>query len=209
MNYKPDNPIIIQGDKSVLLEVDNPHYQAARDVLARFAELEKSPEYIHTYRITPLSLWNAASAGMDAESILAGLARYSKYPIPDNVRVDIADFISRYGRVKLQWQESDLVLVSEDQLLIVELARHKRLIPHIAAQIDPYTLRMDPARRGHIKQALVEIGYPAEDLAGYVEGEALAIALRPTTVGEKPFVLRRYQREACLLYTSPSPRDRS
>ena len=200
MNYKPDNPIIIQGDKSVLLEVDNPHYQAARDVLARFAELEKSPEYIHTYRITPLSLWNAASAGMDAESILAGLARYSKYPIPDNVRVDIADFISRYGRVKLQWQEMDLVLVSEDQLLIVELARHKKLIPHVAAQIDPYTLRMDPARRGHIKQALVEIGYPAEDLAGYVEGESLAIALRPTTVGDKPFVLRKYQREAAEVY---------
>ena len=100
MSYNPQNPVIVQGDKSVLLEVDNPLYPDARDVLARFAELEKSPEYIHTYRITPLSLWNAASTGQTAKAILEGLERFSKYPLPGNVRVDIEDYVSRYGRVK-------------------------------------------------------------------------------------------------------------
>ena len=200
MNYNPSNPIIVQGDKSVLLEVDNPHYQEARDMLARFAELEKSPEYIHTYRITPLSLWNAASAGMDAATIIGGLERYSKYPIPDNVRVDIADYISRYGRVKLKWQDNDLVLFSDDRALIIELSRHKQLIPYIATQIDPLTLRMDSARRGYIKHALVKIGYPAEDLAGYVDGEALQINLRLMSLGGKPFALRAYQQEAADIF---------
>jgi DNA excision repair protein ERCC-3 len=97
MSYNAQNPIIVQGDKSVLLEVDNDLYQSARDVLARFAELEKSPEYVHTYRITPLSLWNAASSGLSAETILQGLERYSKYPVPGNVRVDVVDYISRYA----------------------------------------------------------------------------------------------------------------
>jgi len=200
MSYNPQNPVIVQGDKSVLLEVDNKFYQDARDVLARFAELEKSPEYVHTYRITPLSLWNAASAGLTAEMILEGLGRYSKYPIPGNVRVDIEDYISRYGRVKLIRRDGDLLLVSEDTALIAELVRHKRLIPYITTQIDPRTLRMDPARRGHIKQALVNIGYPAEDLVGYVDGEALEIHLRLMTASGKPFVLRDYQREAADIF---------
>lgn len=196
MSYNPQNPIIVQGDKSVLLEVDNDLYQAARDVLARFAELEKSPEYIHTYRITPLSLWNAASAGLPADTILEGLERYSKYPVPGNVRVDVADYISRYGRVKLTWRDNDLVLLSDDTALIAELARHRLLAPYIIAQIDDLTLQVEPARRGHIKHALVNIGYPAEDLAGYIDGEALEIHLRLLTAGGKPFALRDYQSEA-------------
>jgi DNA excision repair protein ERCC-3 len=207
MTYHPQNPIIIQGDKSVLLEVDNEQYEDARDVLARFAELDKSPEYVHTYRITPLSLWNAASAGMTAQAILGGLERYSKYPVPDNVRVDIEDYISRYGRVQLTWDDDpsspsgrSLVLVSEDEALIAELARHKQLVPYILAQPDPLTLRVEAARRGHIKQALVHIGYPAEDLAGYVDGEALEIHLRPITAEGQPFTLRDYQREAAEIF---------
>src|SRR5512137_1891131 len=114
MSNTSGNPIIVQSDKTVLLEVDNPHYETARDVLARFAELEKSPEYIHTYRITPLSLWNAASAGLTAAAILDGLERYSKYPLPDNVRVDIADYVSRYGRLKLIRQDDSLLVISDD-----------------------------------------------------------------------------------------------
>jgi DNA excision repair protein ERCC-3 len=200
MSYNPQNPVIVQGDKSVLLEVDNDHYQDARDVLARFAELEKSPEYVHTYRITPLSLWNAASAGLTAGTILDGLARFSKYPVPDNVRVDVADYISRYGRVKLAWRDTDLILVSDDAALMAELSRHKRLVPYILAPIDAFSLRVDPARRGHIKQALVLIGYPAEDLAGYVDGEALEIHLRLMSVGGKPFALRDYQQEAADIF---------
>lgn len=200
MNYNPQAPVIVQGDKSILLEVDNDLYQEARDVLARFAELEKSPEYIHTYRITPLSLWNAASAGLEADTILDGLARYSKYPVPGNVQVDVADYISRYGRVKLIRSGEDFLLVSDDVALIAELVRHKLLTPYIIAQTDPHTLRVDPARRGHIKQALVNIGYPAEDLAGYVDGEVLEVHLRLMTTGGNPFTLRDYQQEAAEIF---------
>jgi len=196
VTYNPDNPIIVQGDKSVLLEVDNELYQEGRDVLARFAELEKSPEYIHTYRITPLSLWNAASSGLSAAVILDGLERYSKYPVPANVRVDIEDYISRYGRVKLTRRDGELLLVSEDAALIAELARHRRLAHFLQGQVDPLTLRVDPARRGHVKQALVSVGYPAEDLVGYVDGEYLPLALRLLTAGRQPFKVRNYQREA-------------
>ncbi len=196
MSYNPQNPVIVQGDKSILLEVDNPAYEAARDVLARFAELEKSPEYVHTYRLTPLSLWNAASAGLSAEAILEGLERYSKYPIPGNVQVDITDYISRYGRVKLVRRNGDLLLSSDDYALLVELTRQKALIPYIITQIDDHTLQVDPTRRGHIKQALVNIGYPAEDLAGYVDGESLDFQLCLLTSAGQPFTLRHYQQEA-------------
>src|SRR5437870_12985414 len=101
MTYNASIPLILQSDKTVLLEVDNPLYAEARDALARFAELEKSPEYVHTYRVTPLSLWNAAAAGLTAQGILDDLERYSKYPLPDNIKVDITDSISRYGRIKI------------------------------------------------------------------------------------------------------------
>ena len=196
MSYNPQNPMIVQGDKSILLEVDNPHYPEARDVLARFAELEKSPEYVHTYRITPLSLWNAASTGLSAETILAGLQQYSKYPVPPNVSVDIQDYIGRYGRVKLIQENGQLRLTSADAAVIVELVRQKSLQPYIIGQINTHTLHVDAARRGHIKQALVNLGYPTEDLAGYIDGETLTFLLRQTTRSDQPFTLRHYQLEA-------------
>src|SRR5262252_8804833 len=102
MNYDPSNPLIVQGDKSVLVEVDNPRYAEARDALAPFAELEKSPEHIHTYRLTPLSLWNAAAAGLSAEAMVDVLRRYSKFPLPGNLAPDITELVSRYGRVRLE-----------------------------------------------------------------------------------------------------------
>jgi len=196
VSYNPQNPLIVQGDKSILLEVDNQHYQAARDVLARFAELEKSPEYVHTYRVTPLSLWNAAATGLTAQTILAGLEQYSKYPLPSNVVVDIQDYIGRYGRVKLQRDNGHLLLTSADIALIIELARQKPLQPYIVDRLDAHTLQVDPARRGHIKQALVNLGYPAEDLAGYIDGETLAFHLRQMSRTDQPFALRHYQQEA-------------
>ncbi|MFN8484463.1 MAG: DNA repair helicase XPB [Anaerolineae bacterium] len=196
LNFNPQNPLIVQGDKTVLLEVDNPAYEDARDVLARFAELEKSPEYIHSYRISPLSLWNAAAAGLTADAILDGLDRFAKYPVPGNVRVDIADYVSRYGRVKIIRRDGQLLLTSEDALLIVELTRRKELKSYIRESLDAHTLRVDAAMRGHLKHALVKVGYPAEDLAGYVSGEALALQLRDTTQGGRSFVLRHYQRDA-------------
>ena len=180
MAYNPTNPMIVQSDRSVLLEVDSPLYSEARDALARFAELEKSPEYIHTYRLSPLSLWNAASAGLNAADILGALERYSKYPLPDNVRVDIADYVSRYGRLKLVRGEDSLLLQGDDPALIAEVMRHRLAQPYIVQQLDPLTLAVDLLHRGHIKQALLAIGYPAEDLAGYVEGERLAFRCRQT-----------------------------
>lgn len=193
---RPENPLIVQGDKTILLEVANDRYEQARDTLARFAELEKSPEHIHSYRITPLSLWNAAAAGMTAQEILGGLEEYSKYDLPGNVVRDIADYTSRYGRVKLIRQNGQLHLVSDDAVLIAEIVRQKRVQPFIKVQIDPTTLLVVNGMRGHIKQALVHVGYPAEDLAGYVSGEALSLRLRSLTLGGQPFALRHYQSDA-------------
>ena len=202
---------MVQSDRSVLLEVDHPQYEAARDALARFAELEKSPEHIHTYRLTPLSLWNAAAAGLGGASIVESLERYGKYELPGNVRADIRDYVSRYGRVKLIRQEQDvgeagngtvgvglpasLWLVSDDEALLVEIAHHKRLAP-LVVERRRGALRIDAAQRGHVKHALVEFGYPAEDLAGYVDGAPLEVDLRSVTAQEEAFALRAYQREA-------------
>ncbi len=131
MVYAPQNPLIVQSDRSLLLEVDNPLYASARDDLARFAELEKSPEHIHTYRITPLSLWNAASAGLTPEAAVDILGKYSKFDLPGNVLIDIKDYINRFGRLKLtKSPEGDLLLKSEDPMLISEVSRNKRIAPH-------------------------------------------------------------------------------
>src|SRR5690348_4338540 len=173
MNYNPANPFIVQGDRTILVEVDNPLYAEARDALAPFAELEKSPEHIHTYRLTPLSLWNAAAAGLDAPRVLELLGQYSKYELPPNIISDIREFIGRYGRIKLLCERGELILRSDDLALIAEVAHQKRMQPFILAQRDERTLLVDPARRGHIKQALVAIGFPAEDLAGYTDGAHL------------------------------------
>src|SRR5206468_5554782 len=128
MNYDPSNPLIVQGDRSILVEVDNALYAEARDALAPFAELEKSPEHIHTYRISNLSLWNAAAAGFTAEQMVAVLQRYTKFPIPANLPADIAETVSRYGRVRLERVDADtLRLVCADRPLLAELARQKKL----------------------------------------------------------------------------------
>jgi len=192
----PTGPIIVQSDRSVLLEVDNSAYADARDALARFAELEKSPEHIHTYRITPLSLWNAAASGLNAEAVVDALTRFGKYDLPSNVRTDIYDYVSRYGRLKLIRDGADLLLISDDVPLLVEIERNKRFVGYIKARRDAHTLVIDGALRGHIKQALVQFGFPAEDLAGYVDGAPLAVSLNETTREGALFTLRPYQQEA-------------
>src|SRR5512133_1929773 len=169
----PSNPLIVQGDKSILLEVQNERYEAARDALASFAELEKSPEYIHTYRITPLSLWNAASAGLSAADILRDLEEFSKYGLPSNVVRDIEDYVGRYGRVKLVREGENLVLTSDDPVLMIEILQQKKTQPYLREQLDSHRVRVAPGMRGHLKQALLQIGFPVEDLAGYVVGEEL------------------------------------
>ncbi len=192
----PNNPIIVQSDKTILLEVDHPQHAEARDALAQFAELEKSPEHIHTYRLSPLSLWNAAAGGMDAQTVLDLLARFSKYSIPPNVVSDIRDYMSRYGRVKLIREGNALLLVSSDPILIAEILHHKRTQPYILRQLNSHTIQVDASRRGHIKQALIHIGFPAEDLAGYTEGSPLPMRLRTTALSGKEFAPRAYQSAA-------------
>ncbi|MGC9399886.1 MAG: DNA repair helicase XPB [Anaerolineae bacterium] len=203
MDYHPEAPLIVQGDRTVLLEVNSPRYEEARDHLARFAELEKSPEYVHTYRLSSLSLWNAAAAGMSAEEILDGLDRFSKYPVPDNVRVEIFEALSRYGRVRLirdPVEEDKLRLTSDDRLLLLELERNRYLRPYILDRLGPHTLLVPAVRRGHVKQALVKAGYPAADLVGYVRGAPLEFRLRETTHAGEPFHIRRYQQEAAEVF---------
>jgi DNA excision repair protein ERCC-3 len=176
--------------------VDHPLYAEARDALAQFAELEKSPEHIHTYRLTPLSLWNAAAGGLNAAHVIELLERFTKYDLPPNIVADVRDYISRYGKLKLVREEGALVLRSEDPVLIAEVSRQKRMEPYILEQLDATSLMVDSARRGHVKQALVYIGYPAEDLAGYTEGTSLGINTRELALTGKPFAPRAYQRDA-------------
>jgi DNA excision repair protein ERCC-3 len=196
MAFNPANPLVIQSDKTVLLEVNNDLYAEARDALAPFAELEKSPEYIHTYRITPLSLWNAAAAGLGAQQMLAALERYSKYDLPGNVRVDILDLVSRFGRLKLSKYGDNLLLTSGDRALIEEILRNKHLAPLIQGREDETSLLVSAGNRGRLKQALIGFGYPAEDLAGYVTGAELPLALREWTLSGQSFGLRPYQQAA-------------
>jgi DNA excision repair protein ERCC-3 len=204
------NPVIVQSDRSILLEVDNPLYTEARDALARFAELEKSPEHIHTYRITPLSLWNAAASGMAAEEIVDILVRYGKYELPDNVRIDIIEYVSRYGRLKLLREDDQLLLRSDDQALISEIVNHRRLKKFLLEKVDASTLIIDPAQRGLLKHALVNFGYPAEDLAGYDQGARLEFSLLDVTETGQSFGLRPYQQEAVdVFYAGGSSRGGS
>jgi len=210
MAYHPANPLIVQGDRTVLVEVANDRYEEARDHLARFAELVKSPEYIHTYRITPLSLWNAAAAGLDADFIVRVLEEYSKYDVPAHVVADVRDYVARYGRLRLEQRDGDLVLVSTDKPLLIEVWHHRRIRPFLIRPLDDLTLLVDPARRGRVKQALVEFGFPAEDLAGYVAGAPLTVRLRATARSGQPFRLRRYQQEAVeVFYAGGSARGGS
>jgi DNA excision repair protein ERCC-3 len=192
----PNNPIIVQSDRTILLEVDHPLHAEARDALAQFAELEKSPEHIHTYRLSPLSLWNAAAGGLHAQAIIDLLGKYSKYPIPASIIVEVKDYISRYGRIKLVQDGERLLLKSDDPALIVEAARHKHTSKYVLGQIDRFTLEVNPLRRGHIKQALSYMGFPAEDLAGYTDGSPLPFKLRSETLVGKPFIARTYQSAA-------------
>jgi DNA excision repair protein ERCC-3 len=204
MPVNPFNPMVVQSDHTVLLEVDNPSYAEARDALARFAELEKSPEHIHTYRLSPLSLWNAAASGLGAEAIVETLTRYSKYDVPGNIQADVRDYVSRFGRIKLRKGETgDLLLTSDDALLMLEVSRQRKVRQFILEEIDRHTVRVNPAMRGHVKKALVDIGFPAEDLAGYVDGAPLSLALLPAMRRTaQPFGLRRYQQEAVDIFHS-------
>ena len=187
-----NGPLIVQSDKTLLLEVDHPDATACRMAIAPFAELERSPEHVHTYRLTPLGLWNARAAGHDAEQVVDALLRFSRYPVPHALLVDVADTMDRYGRLQLVNDPAHgLVLRALDRVVLVEVAKSKKLAGMLGAFIDPDTIAVHPSERGRLKQSLLKLGWPAEDLAGYVDGEAHAIALE-----QEDWHLRDYQRQA-------------
>ena len=187
-------PLIVQSDKTVLLEIDHPQSAEARGALAPFAELERAPEHVHTYRITPLALWNARAAGHDAEQVVDVLVQYARFPVPQPLLVDIAETMARYGRLQLVKNPAHgLVLVSFDKAVLAEIKRHKKIAPMLGAQIDDDTVVVHGSERGHLKQELLKVGWPAEDLAGYVDGEAHPIDL---STEEEKWALRDYQEMA-------------
>jgi DNA excision repair protein ERCC-3 len=195
----PDNPLVVQSDRTLLLEVHGPRYPAARDALARFAELVKSPEHVHTYRVSPLSLWNAASAGHSAAEIISSLEEFSKYAVPDNVKTDIRDFIGRYGRLVLSRGPDDALVLRAEQVLLREVAGLRAVAPLLGPSVEGgFTIPL--LNRGLIKQALLRHGYPVEDRAGFAEGSPFSLALRETTLAGKPLALRPYQKEAVQVF---------
>ena len=187
-----DGPLIVQSDKTVLLEVDHELAGEARAAIAPFAELERAPEHIHTYRITPLALWNARAAGHDAEQVVDALVSFSRYAVPQPLLVDIVDVMARYGRLQLvKHPAHGLTLVSLDRAVLEEVLRNKKIAPMLGTRIDDDTVVVHNSERGRVKQMLLKIGWPAEDLAGYVDGEAHPISLR-----QDGWHLRDYQEMA-------------
>ncbi|HET7476104.1 MAG TPA: DNA repair helicase XPB [Dermatophilaceae bacterium] len=188
----PGGPLIVQSDKTLLLEVEHPDAEEARRAIAPFAELERAPEHVHTYRVTPLGLWNARAAGHDAEQVVNALLTYSRYAVPHALLVDVADTMDRYGRLVLTKHPAHgLVLQATDRPVLEEVLRHKRIQPLLGARVDQDTVLVHPSERGHLKQQLLKVGWPAEDLAGYVDGEA-----HPIELDQTEWSLRPYQQQA-------------
>lgn len=201
MHHNP-KPLIVQGDMTLLLEVHSSLYEEVRDHLARFAELLKSPEHIHTYKITPLSIWNAAAAGYAADEMMRTLQTYAKYEVPLHVLREIKDYSSRYGQVKLIRGNKNgvLFLQTSHQYLAEELAHHKDLKTYLTHRVDATTFQIPLMHRGKLKIELIKIGWPAEDLAGYTLGEVFSFQLKVTTTSGKMFSIRDYQEEATNIF---------
>ena len=168
----PDGPLIVQSDKTLLLEIDHPLADETRVAIAPFAELERAPEHVHTYRVTPLALWNARAAGHDAEQVVDALVRYSRYPVPQPLLVDVVDTMGKFGRLQLANNPAHgLVMTTIDRAVLEEILRNKKIRPMLGERIDDDTVLVHPSERGRLKQALLKAGWPAEDFAGYVDGE--------------------------------------
>ena len=187
-----DGPLIVQSDKTLLLDVDHPNSTECRRAIAPFAELERSPEHIHTYRLTNLGLWNARAAGHDAENVIDTLIKYSRYAVPHSLLLDVAETMSRYGRLRLESNPiHGLVLVTTDSAVLEEVIRAKKIAPLLGSRIDKETIAVHPSQRGAIKQHLLRLGWPAEDFAGYVDGQAHEIELI-----QEGWKIRQYQEHA-------------
>jgi DNA excision repair protein ERCC-3 len=183
-----EGPLIVQSDKTLLLDIDHPLSTECRRTIAPFAELERSPEHIHTYRLTNLGLWNARAAGHDAELVIDTLIKYSRYAVPHSLLVDIAETMSRYGRLRLEADPvHGLILITTDVGVLEEVIRAKKIAPLLGVRIDPETIVVHPSQRGAIKQSLLRLGWPAEDFAGYVDGQAHEIALKQNDWKIRPY----------------------
>ena len=187
-----DGPLIVQSDKTLLLDVDHPLSVECRRAIAPFAELERAPEHMHTYRLTNLGLWNARAAGHDAEMVIDTLIKYSRYAVPHALLIDVAEQMSRYGRLRLEADPvHGLILVTTDTAVLEEVIRAKKIAPLLGPRIDNETIAVHPSQRGAIKQSLLRLGWPAEDFAGYVDGQAHEISLK-----EDGWKIREYQAHA-------------
>jgi DNA excision repair protein ERCC-3 len=188
----PSGPLIVQSDRTVLLEVAHPDADDARHDLSVFAELERAPEHIHTYRITRLGLWNARAAGHSADDMLATLEKYSRFAVPQSVSVDIAETVGRYGRLTITRDDDGVLLLhATERSLLYEIRRSKKIGALLFEDRDETTVVMQPWARGELKQELLKLGWPAEDLAGYTPGTPHAIEL-----DESEWSLRPYQQHA-------------
>ncbi len=190
-------PLIVQGDRTILAEVASPRYPEARDALVRFAELVKSPEHVHTYRLTPLSIWNACAAGEKSEEIVALLQSLSRYPVPEHLVTEIHEYAARFGSLTLRRAPQGLVLGCRDRGLADLVSADRRAALLLGERLSDTEFVVAPSARGQLKLALIRIGYPVDDQAGYAAGEKFGLSLRAVTLGRgRPFVPRPYQRAA-------------
>ena len=216
MNY--ENPLIVQGDRSLLLDVHAPLAEECRNALIPFAELEKSPEHLHTYRLTPLSLWNAASAGFSADDAAAVLQKYARYDVPQSVVAWLKETASRFGKIKLiegpdievpvkegsdkKVLEHHLYLVAESLPIFKEIAANHSVKKLLTATLDgdstapQFSFLLKLTDRGTIKQLLLQAGWPVKDEVALIDGEPLDVSLRQTTAAGKKLEIREYQRGA-------------
>ncbi len=189
MQYNPENPLVVQSDMTILLEVNSPLYEEVRDAIAPFAEIIKTPEHIHSYRISPISLWNAASAGLQPDEVIYRLVTYSRFEVSQNLIVEIKELMSRYGKVKIEnYDEFFLKITTEDVLLMDQFLHTDSIAVNISKRLDQNSSLIEIINRGLIKQALIKKGYPALDLAGYAFGKHQPISLQ-----NDKFTLRPYQ----------------
>ncbi|MEQ1507163.1 MAG: DNA repair helicase XPB [Myxococcota bacterium] len=200
MSYVAENPLVVQSDHTILLETMSPRYAEGRDALLGFAELVKSPEYVHTWRITALSLWNAAAAGHTADQVVADLARLAKYPVPENVPASIRAKMARYGALRLVRDGEWLVLEADDPLDLEEVRHLSQAQDLLGDKLEPGAVRIHPRKRGELKQVLTHLGHPVEDLAGYDDGDPLEMRLTSGVPGST-WSIRDYQLEAIDAFT--------